>query len=54
MFGLGGAELALIGVVAVLFLGPKKIPEFAKGLGTGIKTFKNSLNENENNPIEKS
>lgn len=42
MFGLGGGELALI-LVALLFLfGGKKIPELARGLGKGIKEFKDA------------
>ena len=45
MFGLGGAELAVVGLIAFLFLGPKKIPELAKGLGQGINSFKKGLNE---------
>ncbi len=45
MFGLGGAELAIIGIVAFLFLGPKKIPELAKGLGQGLTSFKKGLKE---------
>ncbi len=45
MFGLGGAELAVIGVVALLFLGPKKIPELAKGLGKSLTSFKKGMNE---------
>ena len=42
---LGGWEVLLIaGVVLVLF-GAKKIPELAKGLGTGIKEFKKATRE---------
>lgn len=46
MFGLGMGELVLIGIVVFLFLGPKKIPELAKGLGEGIGTFKKALKDN--------
>jgi sec-independent protein translocase protein TatA len=35
-------------VVAVLLLGGKKIPEVAKGLGEGIKNFKNALKTEDN------
>ena len=38
----GGASIALIVVVVVLLFGGKKIPELMKGLGSGIKEFKNA------------
>jgi sec-independent protein translocase protein TatA len=40
---IGFPELLVILVVAVLLFGGKKIPEVAKGLGEGIKNFKNAL-----------
>ncbi len=40
---IGLPELLVILVVAVLLFGGKKIPELAKGLGEGIKNFKESL-----------
>ena len=43
--GLGGWEILLILLVLLIFFGAKKIPELAKGLGKGIKEFKNSTNE---------
>ena len=39
-----GMELAVIFIVILLLFG-KKIPELAKGLGSGIKKFKNALKE---------
>ncbi len=39
MFGLGFGELVLILLIALIFIGPKKLPELAKGLGQGIKEF---------------
>ena len=45
MFGApSGMELAVIFIVILLLFG-KKIPELAKGLGSGIKNFKNVLKE---------
>jgi len=43
--GLGGWEILLILMVLLIFFGAKKIPELAKGLGKGIKEFKNATNE---------
>jgi sec-independent protein translocase protein TatA len=45
---IGFPELVVILVVAVLLFGGKKIPEVAKGLGEGIKNFKNALKTEEN------
>ncbi len=39
MFGLGFGELILVFLIALIFIGPKKLPELAKGLGQGIKEF---------------
>lgn len=44
---IGLPELVVILVVAVLLFGGKKIPEVAKGLGEGIKNFKNALKTEE-------
>jgi len=40
---IGLPEIVVIGIVFILLFGTKKIPEFAKGLGTGIRNFKESL-----------
>ena len=40
MFGLGTPELILIGLAVLLLFGAKKIPELMRGLGSGIKEFK--------------
>ena len=40
IMGLSGGELILVAVVVLVLFGAKKIPEFAKGLGQGIKEFK--------------
>ena len=43
----GGMEWIIIAFVVLLLFGGKKIPELAKGLGTGIKNFKKAMNEDE-------
>ena len=44
MFGLGLPEILLIALVVLLLFGGKKIPELMKGLGTGVKSFKDGMN----------
>jgi sec-independent protein translocase protein TatA len=43
--GLSGTELMVVLGVAVLLFGGKKIPEVAKGLGEGIKNFKQAIKD---------
>ena len=45
MFGLGFGEIILILVVALLVLGPKKLPGLARQLGRGIKEFQRAASE---------
>lgn len=45
--GLGAQEIIIILVVVLLLFGGKKIPELAKGLGKGIKEFKNATKEDD-------
>ena len=40
--GMGGTEIFLIIAVLLLFFGAKRIPDLAKGLGRGIKEFKDA------------
>ncbi len=40
LFGLGGSELMIVGIIVLLLFGGKKIPELMKGLGQGIGEFK--------------
>jgi len=47
MRSIGPMELIVILAVFVLLFGGKKIPEVAKGLGEGIKNFKNALKSEE-------
>jgi len=47
----GGMEWVLIALVVLLLFGGKKIPELAKGLGSGIKNFKNAVKEDKEEEI---
>ncbi len=42
MFGLGVTELVIILVIVMVFFGVGKLPEIGKGLGKGIKEFKDA------------
>jgi sec-independent protein translocase protein TatA len=48
----GVQELIIILVIAIFLFGGKKLPEIAKGLGEGIKNFKNAM-KSEDKPEEK-
>ena len=45
-------HLLVVLIIAVLVLGPKKLPEAARGLGSGIRQFKDSLEGNEKPRVE--
>ena len=47
LFALGPGQIVLILLVVLLLFGGRKIPELMKGLGTGIKEFKNASKEEE-------
>jgi sec-independent protein translocase protein TatA len=42
--GLGMSEILVIAFVVLLFFGGKKIPELMKGLGKGVRSFKEGMN----------
>jgi TatA/E family protein of Tat protein translocase len=45
MFGIGAPELLIILVVALLVLGPRRLPEIARSLGRGMAEFRRASNE---------
>ncbi len=57
MPNIGPAELIVILVIALLVLGPKKLPEVGKSLGKGMREFKDSIsaagdsNDHDREPI---
>ncbi len=45
MFGLGANEILVIALIVLLLFGGKKIPELMKGLGKGMRSFKEGMKE---------
>lgn len=45
MFGIGMGELIVILVIALLVVGPKRLPELARALGRGLSEFRKAANE---------
>ena len=55
LFNLGTGEIIIIAIVILLLFGGKKIPELMRGLGKGVKSFKQGMHEMEEDikkPIE--
>jgi len=56
LFGMpGGSEWIFIVVIVLVLFGGKKIPELMKGMGKGVKEFKDGINgsDNEAEPVKK-
>ena len=45
LFGLGMQEVLIIALIILLLFGGKKIPELMKGLGKGVKSFKDGMKD---------
>lgn len=61
MFGLHGQEIIIIALIVLLLFGGKKIPELMKGLGRGVRSFRDGVsgkdeleddNKSENTPTQ--
>ena len=42
-FNIGFPELMIVLIIALIVLGPKKLPDFGRSLGNGIREFKDSI-----------
>lgn len=54
--GIGMQEVLLIALIVLLFFGGKKIPELMKGLGKGVRSFKDGISNMEKDieePVKK-
>ncbi len=50
---IGTSELLLIAALVLLLFGGKKLPEMMRGLGQGVKSFKEGMNETDDKAPEK-
>jgi len=54
MLGLGMQEVLVIALIVLLLFGGKKIPELMKGLGKGVKSFKEGMKDiTDEEPVKK-
>jgi Tat protein translocase TatB subunit len=42
MFGMGASELLVVFIIALILIGPRKLPELAKGLGKAVRQFQDA------------
>ena len=54
MFGLGLWEIIIIALIILLLFGAKRIPELMRGLGQGVKNFKDGMQGTQEKEDEKS
>lgn len=54
ILALSWQHLLIVAVIVLILFGGKKIPEMMKGLGSGIKEFKDAVKEDDKKPTEES
>ena len=50
IFGLGGPELMIILAIIVLIFGANRLPEIGRGIGKGIRNFRDATREGQDKP----
>ena len=50
MPGIGPMELVIVLIIALIVLGPKRLPEAGRSLGNGMRNFKSSLTGDDSEP----
>ena len=50
MPGIGPMEIVIVLVIALLILGPKRLPEMGKSLGSGMRSFKSAVTGEDDKP----
>ena len=53
MFGIGFQEIIVIALVVLLLFGGKKIPELMRGLGEGVRSFKDAMDGKSDKDVQK-
>lgn len=53
LFGFGPQELVIILVIVLIIFGATRVPQLMRGLGQGIKEFKEAVNEDDKDKTEK-
>jgi sec-independent protein translocase protein TatA len=48
--GIGPMEIVIVAIIALIVLGPKKLPDAGRSLGRGLKEFKNAVSSKDDMP----
>lgn len=51
MFNMGMTEMIIIGAIALIVIGPKKMPDLARAIGRGLSEFRKATNEFKNTVV---